>query len=150
MGIRGVSKAILFDTDVLIDAGSGASDAIAALESAGQRGEVAISVVTHMELLVGCRNGAEQKVLDRFVERFDVLPLNAQISTRAIELLRTYRLSHGLQIADSLIAATALEAGAPLVSKNQRHFRFIDELQLLPYPAPFASDLWRPRGLTTE
>lgn len=100
---------------------------------------MAISVISHMELLVGCRNGAEQRVLERFVKRFDVLLLNTHISARAVELLRVYRLSYGLQIADSLIAATALEARVPLVSKNQRHFRFIDDLQLLPYPAPFAS-----------
>jgi predicted nucleic acid-binding protein len=42
-------------------------------------------------------------------------------------------------IADALIAATALVEGLSLVSKNQRHFRFIAGLHLLPYPDPFAS-----------
>lgn len=53
---------------------------------------------------------------------------------KALPLLQQYRLSHGLLIADALIAATAIETKFPLISKNQRHYRFIENLQLLPYP----------------
>jgi hypothetical protein len=54
-----------------------------------------------------------------------------------VGLLHQYRLSHGLQIPDAVIAATALTEGVPLVSKNQRDYRFIPDLQLLPYPPTF-------------
>lgn len=59
------------------------------------------------------------------------------IADEAVSLLRTYRLSHGLLIPDALIAATALTENLPLVSKNQRDYRFIANLQLLPYPPKF-------------
>jgi hypothetical protein len=36
-------------------------------------------------------------------------------------------------IADALIAATAIVIDAPLLSKNQRDYRFIQGLNLLPY-----------------
>lgn len=36
--------------------------------------------------------------------------------------------------ADALIAATTITQNMPLLSKNQRDFRFIQELILLPYP----------------
>ena len=48
--------------------------------------------------------------------------------------MQTYALSHGLQIPDALIAATALAFNIPLLSKNQRDYRFIVGLSLLPYP----------------
>jgi len=51
-------------------------------------------------------------------------------------LLREYRLSHGLLIADSLIAATAITIAAPLATKNQQDYKFIKGLQLLSYPNP--------------
>jgi predicted nucleic acid-binding protein len=54
----------------------------------------------------------------------------------AVDLLRQYRLSHGLAIPDALIAATAITLDQPFISKNQRDYRFIDGLQLLPYPRP--------------
>lgn len=56
------------------------------------------------------------------------------IADRAIVLLQHYRLSHGLLIADGLIAATALVMDKPLTTKNQRDYRFIADLTLLPYP----------------
>jgi predicted nucleic acid-binding protein len=43
-------------------------------------------------------------------------------------------LSHGLLIADGVIAATALIHNEAFITKNQRDFRFIANLNLLPYP----------------
>ncbi len=79
-----------------------------------------------MELMIGCRNKSELRTLKRFLLRFQVIKLNEQISDMAIELLRRYRLSHGLLIADALIAATALTVEESLVTKNQRDYRFIE------------------------
>ena len=90
-----------------------------------------------MELLIGCRSKAELRKLERFLQRFHIVKMNEPISDSAVELLRRYRLSHGLLIADALIAATALSLHIPLVTKNQRDYRFIDGLRLLAYPHPF-------------
>ena len=87
-----------------------------------------------MELLVGCRNKNEQQALNQFLQQFEICPLSEQASDKATELMQTYTLSHGLQIPDALIAATALALNIPLLSKNQRDYRFIDNLFLLPYP----------------
>jgi len=85
---------------------------------------------------VGCRNKREMLALERFLLRFQVLKLSESISDRAIELLRTYRLSHGLLIADALIAATALILDQPFVTKNQADYKFVQDLHLLNYPIP--------------
>ena len=130
---------VLFDTDVLVDAGREIEDAVSALEQADQRFTPAVSTITQMELIVGCRDKAELRVLNRFLARFRLLPVDVAISARAVELLREYRLSHGLLIPDALIAATALTHRINLVSKNQRDYRFVQKLNLLPYPEPFAS-----------
>jgi predicted nucleic acid-binding protein len=74
--------------------------------------------------------------VERFLLRFQIIPLNEQMSDTAVDLLRRYRLSHGLLIADALIAATLLVLKEPLLTKNQRDYRFIAGLTLLPYPYP--------------
>jgi hypothetical protein len=130
---------VIVDTDILIDTGRGSAGAIACLQDIEKRSTLAISVVTQMELLVGCQNKAEQRALDRFLKRFQVIKLTEPISDTAVDLLHRYRLSHGLLIADSLIAATALSLDEPFVTKNQGDYRFIAGLQLLPYPRPFVA-----------
>ncbi len=128
----------MVDTDILIDTARGVAEAIACLQQIEERALLAISVVTHMELLVGCRDKAEARALDEFLLRFHITKLDEPISDTALNLLRSYRLSHGLLIPDALIAATALSQECPLVTKNQRDYRFIEGLDLLPYPRPFS------------
>lgn len=47
------------DTDILIDVGREVSEAIDYLDELENRTTLAVSVVTQMELIVGCRNKAE-------------------------------------------------------------------------------------------
>ena len=124
----------LVDTDILVDSGRGDHDAIACLQRLEQLSTLATSAVTQMELIVGCRNKTELRDLEMFLRRFQILKITDQISDRAVGLLQQYRLSHGLLIADALIAATALEHDELFITKNQRDFRFIAGLNLQPYP----------------
>lgn len=127
-------ESVLIDTDVLIDVARGVAVAVVYLEQLEERGQPTISVVTEMELIIGCRNKRELRSLERFLARFQVIPLNPQISGTAVDLLRQYRLSHGLLIADALIAATALFLEIPLLTRNYRDYQFISGLQLQTYP----------------
>lgn len=127
---------LILDTDILIDVGRNVNDAVNCLQQIEQKFSVAVSSVTQMELIIGCRNKDELHSLEHFIERFYIIRLDEQISDTAIELLKQYRLSHGLLIADALIAASAIISDLPFVTKNQSDYRFIDNLQLLPYPDP--------------
>ncbi len=124
----------IFDTDILINVGRGDSEAINCLENYSNASTLAISVVTQMELIVGCRNKIELQQLKRFFRRFQILQITSQISENTADLLEQYRLSHGLLIPDALIAATAIENDSNFITKNQKDFRFIKDLKLLAYP----------------
>jgi predicted nucleic acid-binding protein len=132
-----VSDWVIIDTDILIDAGRGVSEAVSCLEQIEAQSSLVISIITQMELMVGCRNKTELRQIEQFLKRFKVLKLNEPIPDAAIDLIRRYRLSHGLLIADALIAATAITLNKPFVTKNQRDYQFIAGLDLLPYPQPF-------------
>jgi predicted nucleic acid-binding protein len=125
---------VLVDTDVLIDVANNDTIAKARLTTESQNFALSVSTITIMELTVGCRNKSELQILNRFLAQFQVLTLTSQIGNCATQLLQDYFLSHGLLIADALIAATAIENQVSLLSKNQRDFRFIQELDLLAYP----------------
>ena len=124
----------MIDTDILIDVARFVNTAIERLNLETKMASPTISIITQMELMVGCRNKTELQHLKRFIQRYEVIPVDETISNKAMQLLEEYYLSHGLLIPDAFIAATALEREIPLLSKNQRDYRFISQLNLLPYP----------------
>ena len=116
----------LLDSDVLIDISRNRPEAIDYVDTLPD--PWMISQVTAMELLVGARDKREVAHLDAFLSSYQVVLLSASIGQRAYGLLMRYAKSHGLHVFDSLVAATALERGLTLVTKNRRHFAMIDEL----------------------
>ncbi len=124
----------IVDTDILIDSAMKINEAVDCLDDIEQRSVLAISVITQMELFVGCRNKNELQRVDSFLKRFQIIKLNENICDKAVKLIHQYRLSHGLLIPDALIAATAIIRDESFISKNQRDYNFINELKLLAYP----------------
>jgi predicted nucleic acid-binding protein len=129
-----VKQKLIVDTDILIDVSREIPIAINRLQLEANNSTLAISTITQMELIVGCRNKTELQNLKKFLRRYVIIKVNELITDKAIELLSQYRLSHGLLIPDGLIAATAIVANSPLLSKNQRDYHFISDLDLLSYP----------------
>jgi predicted nucleic acid-binding protein len=91
-----------------------------------------ISVVTYMELVQGCRDKAELARLQKGLAAHDteVLPLTPAISARAADIVESLALSHGMRLADALIAATAIENELTLLSANAKHFGAVGNLKL--------------------
>lgn len=132
IGVSDMALTIV-DSDILIDVARGEADAINCLLRLEQTSALALSAISHMELIVGCRNKKEVQHLETFLNRYQILKITDQISDRAVDLLTQYFLSPGLLIADGLIAAIALVHSEAFITKNQRDFRFIAGLNLLPY-----------------
>lgn len=129
-----MAQSILVDTDVLVDVLRQVETTISILQTATITASPIINAVTQMELIVGFRNATELRNLDYFLRSFEIINLSEAISTEAVQLLHQYRLSHGLLIPDALIAASSLVTGHGLLTKNQRDYRFIEGLDLLPFP----------------
>jgi hypothetical protein len=119
----------LLDTTVLIDLSRGKSDAADFVDNERRLGtELFVSVVSAMELLVGCRDKAEVHKAEKQIADFKLIQLTSTISQQAYTLILTYTKSHGLMIPDALIAATALIESLELMSDNVRHFTMIPNL----------------------
>lgn len=112
---------MLVDTDVLIWHLRGYAQATRRLD---ELGALTLSAISWLEVLQGMRNRAElvavKKMLDKRSAR--LLPVSEAITQRAIELMESLTLSHGLQMGDALIAATAIEHQLPVLTANLKHF----------------------------
>ena len=120
---------ILIDSDVLIWLTRGHAGAKTRLM---QINPWRISTITYLELAQGCRSKDELQRAKRglAVQQTQILPLIPAISERAMNLIDAHALADGLQLADALIAATALEHGLTLLTGNTRHFAAVEALKV--------------------
>lgn len=118
---------MIFDTDVIIWALRGNSKAAHAINGAPHR---ALSIISLMELLQGARSKREAGLIKGSLRQlgFIILPLSEAIGASAAALVEEHALTHGMQLADALIAATALDGSYPICTANTKHFRPIRNL----------------------
>ncbi|NCP04097.1 MAG: type II toxin-antitoxin system VapC family toxin [Deltaproteobacteria bacterium] len=119
---------MLIDTDVLIWYLRGNLRAAEVIENSSS---FSMSAVSYMELVQGMRNKAELNLLRRTLREWntEIISLNAEITAKAIVYVEQHFLSHAVQVADALIAASAIHLGQPLLTANDKHYRVIKELQ---------------------
>jgi predicted nucleic acid-binding protein len=91
-----------------------------------------ISVVTYIELVQGMRNKIELNELRKSLKIWNskILYISEEISTKAMFYIERYYLSHALQLADSLVCATAIMNSLPILTGNEKHYRIINDLDL--------------------
>ncbi len=128
-------KGLLLDTTLLIDLSRGNEQAADFIEQQRKNNTyLAISTISAMELVVGCRNKREVNLAQLLIAEFSLLPLSAVISNQAYQWLITYSKSHGLLIPDALIAATASIEQLELITDNIKDFKMLPDLKVLkPY-----------------
>lgn len=120
---------VLCDTNIFISAFNGRTDTIDQLDKIGLA-EIALSAVTVMELFQGMGNKSELVQMKKRIKFYDVVQIDNAISEKAIELIETYKLSHGLNIPDAIIGATAIVYQIPLYTYNIRDFDFLPGIML--------------------
>jgi len=120
---------ILCDTNILIEFYKKTPSIIQELRSIGQE-SIAISAITQGELYFGALNKQELAAIKRHLSLIHCYSLDYFISTRFLQLMEEFSLSHKLSIPDALIAATALVHDLPLYTLNIKDFHFIPGIYL--------------------
>ena len=120
---------MVIDTDVLIWYMKGNEKAYKVIENSKN---FFISVITYMELVQGMRNKNELNNLRRALHVWNskILYISEEISVKAMFFVEQHYLSHSIQLADSLIGATAIAYGLPILTGNNKHYKIFKNLQL--------------------
>jgi hypothetical protein len=111
----------LIETTILVDVFRGKPEAITWVDSVPVQGRW-VSVITVFELLAGCRNRREQRVVGEEMRNYHLLLLTEESSRTALSWFERFFLSHGVGFLDSLIAATAVHRDLPIATLNTKHF----------------------------
>src|SRR5262249_53286029 len=117
---------VLLDTDVIIDVLRGrrqVAQGILDLESRGLR--TYACAVSWAEVHAGLRPG-EEALTEAFLGQRAEVVIDAHTGRRAGQYLARYAKSHGVEIADALIAAAATTSGLSLWTQNRRDYPMRD------------------------
>ncbi len=121
---------LLIDTDIFIDYLKGISPAKAVFRSRDI--DIYCSILTKKELLSkpGLKDSEIKKII-RILRDLKTISIDPDISLKYSDLLAKYHNNH-LQPPDAIIAATAWSKKLPLITRNRRHFSYIEEIKLSP------------------
>lgn len=122
-----MSHSILVDTDVLIDFLRGNTKAAAFINEISSR--IILSPIVVAELYAGVKGKAELTILENFVSLFRVVPLTVEIAKIGGLYNCDFGKSHGVGLADAILAATADAEKAELKTLNVKHYPMISGLE---------------------
>ncbi|MDR1893217.1 MAG: type II toxin-antitoxin system VapC family toxin [Spirochaetales bacterium] len=120
---------MLIDSDVLIWYLKGNKNAQNAINN---NIPFKVSVINYMEIMQGMKNKKELKAFQKYLKKWlvSIMQINENISTRAMFLVEDYFLSHSLELGDAIIASTALENQEIVLTGNEKHYKFIPNIQI--------------------
>jgi predicted nucleic acid-binding protein len=120
---------VLIDTDVLIWYLRGN---INAQDVVHNNIPFKISVINYMELVQGMKSKQELKLLQKHLRKWtvEIIQIDENISTHAMFLIEDYFLSHSLELSDAIIASTSLERQEEILTANDKHYKFIPNIQI--------------------
>ena len=122
-----MAESILLDTDVLVDFFRGHGKAVAFVNAHSAR--IILSSIVVAELYAGVKGAAEQAALENFVSLFRVVPVSTVIAKEGGLYKRDYGKSHGVGLADAILAATAEAENAKLKTLNTKHYPMLKGLR---------------------
>jgi predicted nucleic acid-binding protein len=117
---------VLFDSDVIIEILRGRRDVhekVAALEASGT--PTYCTAISWAEVFAGVRPG-EETVTERFFAVRGEVILDGRTGRQAGVYLARYGRSHGVELADALVAAAATTSGLRLWTLNRKHYPMSD------------------------
>jgi len=125
---------LIFDTDVLIWYLRGNINAKKTVEA---NIPFKISVINYLELIHGMQNKNELWALQKQIKKWstEIIQINESISSYAMYLVENYFLSHFIEAADAIIAATAIDKNEILLTANYKHYGYIPNIQIQKFKA---------------
>ncbi|MGD9732950.1 MAG: type II toxin-antitoxin system VapC family toxin [Desulfamplus sp.] len=123
---------MIIDTDILIWYLRGNENALKVVKA---NTPFSISAVTYIELIQGMRNKNELRLFKKQIQKWnvDIIQINKEISSRAMFYVEEFALSHSMMLADALIAATVIENSGILITANDKHYKFIPDIEWIKF-----------------
>ena len=121
-----MNRSFLVDSDVFIDYLKDFDLACDFIETHIDR--IGLSVITIAEIRAGIKGKEEEQALDQFLSAIPLYDVTRTIAEMGGDWVRQFGRSHGVEIPDALIAATAAAHHLELKTLNTKHYPMIKDL----------------------
>ena len=111
----------------MIDFLRGHPKAVALVKKHSSR--IILSSIVTAELYVGVRDDEELDTLDNLVSLFRVIPISPSLARAGGLNKRDYSKTHGVGLADAIVAATCEAENAELKTLNVKHYPMLKGLK---------------------
>lgn len=122
-----MSKPVLVDTDVMVDFLRGQPKAVSLVSR--HSAEIILSSIVVAELYAGVKGDGELNTLDDLLSLFRIVPVSPSLAKAAGLYKRDHFKSHGVGLADAIVAATAVDEHADLKTLNTKHYPMLTRLK---------------------
>ncbi|RJR25291.1 MAG: type II toxin-antitoxin system VapC family toxin [Desulfobacteraceae bacterium] len=122
-----MGRPFLLDTDILVDFLRGHTQGVIFVNKNAPK--IILSSIVLAELYAGVKGETEERILDNFVSLFQVVPVTPAIAKKGGFYKSYYGKSHGVGLADAIIAATAEAENAELKTLNVKHYPMLKRLK---------------------
>jgi predicted nucleic acid-binding protein len=116
-------RTVLVDSDILIEVSRGKNTGIVSawIKLSSSDAAVLYSPVSVAALWAGARP-SEHDDLTNLFRALKCAPIDEDVGLKGGVYMRQYGRSHGVEVADALIAASAVASGAELWTRNRTHY----------------------------
>ena len=120
------NKGILLDSDIIIWFLRGKTDIVTKINNLIIKNNLYVSPISIAEIYAGARP-KEEKFINAFFSLIETISIDSSTGKLAGSYLNKYSKSHNIEIADSFIAATALNYSLKLWTLNKKHYPMIKQ-----------------------
>ncbi len=120
-------KPVLVDADVMVDFLRGHPKAVALVQT--HSAWIILSSIVAAELYAGVKSDEEMSRLDSLLSLFRIVPVSKELARAGGLCKNRYAKSHGVGLADAIVAATADAENADLKTLNTKHYPMLKGLK---------------------
>ncbi len=121
-----MTESVLVDTNIFIEIHRNRDDGLQ--DVIDNFGKTLINTIVYFELVTGEPDKKRYAQREKYLQKYELIHIDPETCELAIDLMRKFKLSNGLEFPDALIASTCIVHSLYLFTKNRKHFEFIPDL----------------------
>ncbi len=123
---------VLLDSSILIDYFRKGDKTKSVLYKISEKYYFCLSAITVFEIKIGIKTDKQLNDYNTLIKNMQVMDIDEKCIDIAVNIYKNLKIKNSIiELADLLIAATAISNTIPLVTFNRKHFQNVSDLEII-------------------